>query len=376
MRLTRQRHPGTPGVPLAPARKAPFAMHPPAPDRPYVLPIAELLVLTILVLLPHLVSDFHVVIATRMLTLAILAISFDLCWGYSGIMSFGQALFFGMAGYATALLANKAGFLQLWGLVPVGLVVGLLAALLIGWFLLSGKRTPTIIFVALGTLTASYAAERLVAGWQWVGAGNGMSIWDFMMIGAYELEPGRVFYYLALGFLLLAYLASRYLVRSQFGLVLAGMRQNEQRLTFLGYRLQTFKLLVFAFAGMLAGLSGTLYGFHEGFVGPTSMGITVSTYAVLYGLFGGVGTLLGPVIGALSIETITFFLADRPEFRNYWPVILGLILLVVVAYKPTGLLGFFVTERERLGSFGPVDAPRRTPPSTEPAEGPHGAPRG
>ena len=95
-----------------------------------------------------------------------LAISFDLCWGYSGIMSFGQALFFGMAGYVVALLANKAGFVQLWGVVPLAMLVGLTVAFLIGWFLLLGKRTPTIIFVALGTLTASYAAERLVAGWQ------------------------------------------------------------------------------------------------------------------------------------------------------------------------------------------------------------------
>ncbi len=257
-----------------------------------------------------------------------------------------------MAGYVTALLANEPGFVQILALAPIGMLVGLAAAGLIGWFLFSGKRTPSIIFVALGTLTTSYAAERLVAGWHFVGAGNGMSIWGFPMLGWYELETGRVFYYVAATCLLFAYVSSRYLVRSQFGLVLAGMRQNERRLAFFGYDVQTFKLLVFAFAGMIAGLSGTLYTLHEGFVGPNSMGITLSTYAVLYGLFGGVGTLVGPIVGALSIETITFLLADRDEFKNYWPVILGLILLVVVAYKPSGLMGFFLSERERLGSYG------------------------
>ena len=201
------------------------------------LPLIELVLLAVMLLLPHFVSDFHTIIATRMLILAMLAISFDLCWGYSGIMTFGQALFFGMAGYAVALLANKAEVLQVLAVVGTGLLVGLLVAFLIGWFLLLGRRRPEIIFVALGTLTASYAAERLVAGWDWVGAGNGMSVYEFMRVGSFEIEPGPVFYYLVVSLLLIVYLSSRTLVRSQFGLVLAGMRQNESRIAFFGYRI-------------------------------------------------------------------------------------------------------------------------------------------
>lgn len=317
-----------------------------------VMPIVEVVLLVLLIGMPLLVSDFLTIIITRMVILAMLAISFDLCWGYSGIMTFGQALFFGMAGYVVALMANKAGFVQMWGVLPVGMLVGLIVSFLIGWFLLLGKRTPEIIFVALGTLTASYAAERLVAGWQWVGAGNGMSVYDFMKIGDYELEPGMVFYYIAAALLVLVYLASRLLVRSQFGLVLAGMRQNEERLAFFGYKVQVFKALVFSFAGMIAGLAGSLYAYHEGFIGPGSMGIALSTYAVLYGLFGGAGTLLGPIIGVIAIESISFTLSDLDAVKSFWPVVLGVILLVVVAYKPTGLLGFVVSQRERIGTFG------------------------
>jgi branched-chain amino acid transport system permease protein len=316
------------------------------------IPIVEIVLLVLLIGMPLVVSDFLTIIITRMVILGMLAISFDLCWGYSGIMTFGQALFFGMAGYVVALLANKAGFVQIWGVIPIGMIVGLIVSFLIGWFLLLGKRTPEIIFVALGTLTASYAAERLVAGWQWVGAGNGMSIYDFMKIGDYELEPGVVFYYIAAALLVLVYLASRYLVRSQFGLVLAGMRQNEERLAFFGYKIPVFKALVFSFAGMIAGLAGSLYAYHEGFIGPGSMGIALSTYAVLYGLFGGVGTLIGPLIGVIAIESISFTLSDLEEVKSYWPVVLGVILLVVVAYKPDGLLGFLVSQRERIGTFG------------------------
>ncbi|MFT4792702.1 MAG: branched-chain amino acid transport system permease protein [Paracoccaceae bacterium] len=334
---------------------------PPAPQKRAirVIPILEVLGLIGLLAVPHVTSDFQTIIATRMLLLAILAISFDLCWGYSGIMTFGQALFFGMAGYVAALMANKAGFVQIWGVVPISMMVGLLASFLIGWFLLLSRRTPTIIFVALGTLTASYAAERLVAGWQWVGAGNGMSVYDFLMIGDMELAPGPLFYHIILGFLVAAYVGSRWIVRSQLGLVLAGMRQNEERLAFFGYRIQRYKTLVFCFAGMLAGLSGGLYAFHEGYVGPASMGIGLSTNAVLYALFGGVGTLFGPLIGVAAIETLTFVLSDIDVLKPYWPVILGIIMLIVVAYRPTGLMGLLVSPRERIGSFGITAAARK-----------------
>jgi len=330
-----------------------------------VIPIVEVILLILLVVTPYFVSDFLTIIVTRMIILAMLAISFDLCWGYSGIMTFGQALFFGMAGYAVALLANKAGFLQLWGVILVGMMVGLVVSFLISWFLLLGKYKPEIIFVALGTLTASYAAERLVAGWEWVGAGNGMSIFEFLMVGDYELEPGIVFYYVAGAILVIVYLASRYLVRSQFGLVLAGMRQNEERLAFFGYRIQIFKALVFSFAGMIAGLSGALYAYHEGFVGPGSMGMVLSTYAVLYGLFGGVGTLLGPVVGVIAIESISFVLSDQDAVKSYWPIILGVILLIVVVYKPTGLMGFIISQRERIGSFGYAGGERASRPKPD-----------
>lgn len=342
------------------------------PPRP-VLPFLEGAVLVGLVVLPLVTNDFHTIIASRMMLLAILAISFDLCWGYSGIMTFGQALFFGSAGYAVAWIANTYGFSQIWAVVPISMLIGLVGAFLLGWFLLLGRRTPTVIFVALGTLTASYAAERLVAGWEPVGAANGMSIWDFLKAGSYEFEPGPVFYYVILGFLLACYLASRWIVRSQLGLVLAGVRQNEERLAYLGYRVQAFKALVFSFAGMIAGLAGGLYAFHEGFIGPGSMGIGLSTFAVLYGLFGGIGTLLGPVLGVAAIETIAFTLSDIDALKFYWPVILGVIMLVVVVYRPTGIMGLVLSRRERIGSFGigRTDAPE--PTATAPVEDPRGA---
>lgn len=319
-----------------------------------VLPIIELGSLAALVATPFLLADRPelITLMTNILILSLLAVSFDLCWGFSGIMSFGQALFFGAAGYVVALVGRDLNFSQLWGTLPLAMLVGGILAAALAAFLLLGRKTPTSIFVAFGTLTGAYAAERLVAGWQYVGAGNGLSSIKLMALGSYEFVEGFQFYSVALIALFIVYLTSRMIVRSQFGLVLAGMRQNEERLAFFGYRVQVFKALIFIFSGMIAGLSGALYSYHQGFTGPSNLGPGLSTTAVIYCLFGGSGTLIGPVLGTVAIEVLSYVLADTDAIKQFWPVILGVVLLVVVMFQPTGLLGLVVSSRERIGSYG------------------------
>jgi branched-chain amino acid transport system permease protein len=319
-----------------------------------VLPVVEIATLGVLLVTPFALTSRPelITLVTNILILAILAISFELCWGFSGIMSFGQALFFGVPGYVIALVGRDLEFSQIWGTLPLAMLVGLVLAAAFAAFLLMGRKTPTPIFVALGTLTGAYAAERLVSGWQYVGAGNGLSAIKLLQAGSFEFVEGIEFYFLAFGCLLAVYLASRFLTRSQLGLVLAGIRQNEERLAFFGYRVQFYKAIVFAFAGMTAGLAGALYSYHQGFIGPGNMGPGLSTMAVIYCLFGGAGTLIGPVIGTAAIETLSYVLADIDLVKRFWPVILGLVLLLVVAFQPSGLLGIFVTSRERIGSYG------------------------
>ena len=103
---------------------------------------------------------------------------------------------------------------------------------------------------------------------------------------------------------------------------------------------------------MIAGLSGALYAYHQGFIGPGNMGPGLSTTAVLYCLFGGSGTLIGAIVGTAAIEVISYMLEGVQQIKQFWPIILGLVLLVVVVFKPTGLLGFILTDRERIGSYG------------------------
>ncbi len=322
-----------------------------AAGRKPALPIIELAVLAIFAVLPLFLADYLTVFFTRVLILSLLAISFDLVWGYAGILSFGQALFYGTAAYSVALIARDLGATEIFIVLPAALLVGLVLSYLMGCFLLLGRRPPSVIFVALGTLTGGYAADRLARGWYYLGGQNGIPSIPQMTLGSYAFDQGPVYYYLSLAILIALYLVCRFLVRSQFGLALAGIREQEARIGFLGYKVQHIKTIVFSLAGAIAGLAGGLYAFHEGFVWPNMLGVILSTQVVLYTLFGGVGTLIGAVIGVIGIEVLSYVLADN--YQQIWPIILGLLLLVVILLRPTGLISFVVPERERIGDFAP-----------------------
>jgi branched-chain amino acid transport system permease protein len=322
-----------------------------AAERVSVLPIIELSVLIIFAMLPLFLADYLTVFFTRVLILSLLAISFDLVWGYAGILSFGQSLFYGTAAYSVALMARDLGVTSIFIVLPASLLIGLVLSYLIACFLLLGRRQPTVIFVALGTLTGAYAADRLARGWYYLGGQNGIPSIPQMTLGSYTFDEGPVYYYMAFVALILVYVSCRFLVRSQFGLALAGIREQEARISFFGYKVQFIKTIIFSLAGSIAGLAGGLYAFHEGFVWPNMLGVILSTQIVLYTLFGGVGTLIGAVIGVIGIEVLSYVLADN--YQQIWPIILGVLLLAVILLRPTGLISFIVSERERIGTFEP-----------------------
>jgi branched-chain amino acid transport system permease protein len=314
------------------------------------LPVIEAAVLAILALAPLVLQDYLTVYATRVLILCLFALSFDLVWGYAGIMSFGQSLFFGSAGYGVALIARDLDIASIAVVIPAGVLIGFVGAMLLGGFLLLGRHPSSVIFVSLGTMTGAYAADRLARGWYYLGGQNGIPSIQSMTIGTYELSEGPVFYYLALAILVAVYMLCRFLVRSQFGLALAGLRENEQRIAFFGYKVQHLKAIIFTLSGAIAGLAGTLYAFHEGFVWPNMLGVVMSTQVVLYVLFGGAGTLIGAVIGTVVIEALSFWLSN--SYQDIWPIILGILLLLVIMFRPAGLISLVLSERERVGSFG------------------------
>ncbi len=312
--------------------------------------IIELVLLVLIMVLPLGLNFFWQLLLTKILILGLLALSFDIVWGFGGVLSFCQALFFGAAGYVCALLARDAGVSSILILVPVGILSGMILSLFIGILIFAGRHVPSMVFIAVTTLSASFVFERLARGWSYIGGQNGVPSLPRLSIAGTDIKEGYAFYYLTAAIFVGVYLLLRALTRSQLGLVLLAVREDETRANFLGYKTQYYKAAVFCLSGAVAGLAGALYVFHEGFVGPSLLGPTLSTQIVLYSLFGGVRSLAGPVVGLAIITVAGFFFSQQLE--SEWPLILGLIMLASVTLRPGGLISFLVSERELAGSFG------------------------
>jgi branched-chain amino acid transport system permease protein len=339
---------------------------PSAASRTAIIPWLEAILFTAFLIVPAFVPDYLADFASRLLILSLFAISFDLVFGYAGILSFGQALFFGGAGYVVALLARDVHVSSVFVVIPVSILVGLVLAMLVAGFLMLGRHPPTMIFVALGTLTASYIGQQLALSWYYLGGQNGIPSIPELTAGVFQFDS-LPFFYMVFVIFVLVYAGCRALVRSQLGLALVGVRDQEERVGFFGYRAAVLKATIFAIAGAIAGLAGGLYAYQQGFVWPSMIGIVLSTQIVLYCLFGGIGTLVGPILGVIVIEGFTYVFSE--QYPTVWPILLGLLLLLVILLRPSGVISLVVSERERVGDFGRWRAVQR---EEHAAGGPHG----
>lgn len=299
----------------------------------------ELAVATLAVAVFVFGSDFQLELGATVMVYALLALSLDFTWGCAGVMSLGQAFFFGVGAYVGGLLSTEADISSALITLPAAVLVSFVFALAVGAFLLTGSRRAPVLFVAIATLVLSFISQRIADAWNYIGAENGIPNVPQLTLGSLVIE-GRASYILAFLALALVYLALRFVVRSQFGLVLVAIRDDEQRAMFLGYRPALVKLFAFSLAGAVAGLGGALYAFQQGFVSPTLLAIGLSTQAMLWVLIGGVGTLVGPVVGVILTQGLGQYLSQ--EMPKLWPIILGVVLLVVVLVVQRGVVGWFL----------------------------------
>jgi branched-chain amino acid transport system permease protein len=328
----------------------------------------ELALLALGLIAPWFLSDFHTGFATRVLILGLLVISLDLAWGFGGVFSLGQAALFGWGAYVSGLLSTRWDIASGFIVLPAAALTGMALSVALGLFLFAGRRGVSEIYIAMTTLTLSYASERIAASWTAIGAANGIPsipvlTWSIPGVWSSGMLPGTSFYYFAAACLVSVYLAARYFVRSQLGLVLAAARSNEERATFLGYRTSLYKMVSFVAGGSVAGLAGGLYAFHEGFVSPSLTGVLLSTQVVLWLLVGGATTLVGGIIGVVVIEYAALELSDR--FQTAWQIFLGVILVAVITFLPQGLIGLVVSDEARGETFG--DAAREPHELQEPS---------
>jgi branched-chain amino acid transport system permease protein len=275
---------------------------------------------------------FILILFTRIVILAMAAVSLNLILGFGGMMSFGHAAYLGIGGYAVGILAFEgvnSGFVQ-W---PVAIAASALFALVIGALSL---RTRGVYFIMI-TLAFAQMAYYIVAGLARYGGDDGLTIQKRSQFFApLNLTDKVQFYYLCLALLFATlYLVWR-LVNSRFGLVIQGARSNDTRMRAIGFPTYRYKLVCFVIAGTLCGLSGALIANHSDFVSPAMMYWTRSGDLIIMVVLGGMGSVVGPVFGAVALLLLEEVLSGITE---YWQIILGPLLLLVVLFARGGIGG-------------------------------------
>ncbi len=308
---------------------------------------------------PFVGSEFYQQMVARMMILAIFAMSLDLLQGVTGLVSLGHAAFFGLGGYALALMSSDNGPVSLWWTLPAAVAVAGLFALVIGFFVV---RTRGIYFIMVTMAFAQMLFFLVFDNKELnflgllplrLGGSDGVYINFKPDAALFDLENKKVFYYFVLACLVLVYVFLRRLLWSPFGRALAGIRVNEHRMRAVGFGSFSYKLTAFTLAGALAGLAGYLWGAQTGFVNPELMGFHMSAHAIMMVILGGMGNFAGAIVGAFAFEFMLELSKDLPTvggFRlgKHWQLWMGLFIVAVIIFAPRGLLGLM----ERFGRKG------------------------
>jgi len=297
------------------------------------------LAVAVLLALPLALSEFWTFIAIEILAFALYAASFNLLLGYGGMLSFGHAAFFGVGGYAVALLAKKAGLPYALAFVAAPFVAAAFAGV-IGYF--SVRRTG--IYFAMLTFafqmllyTVALKASALTGG-------------DDGITGV--RPPGLLgqtvlYYYFTLAVVAAALYGLHRLIGSPFGYALRALRANPRRVQFVGVDVRAHQWTTFVVAGGLAGLAGALFALVTGNVFPSWLNWTASATPIVMAVLGGIHTFWGPALGAAVYVVLEVVISGHTE---YWPLAMGLIILALVLALPNGLAGWRSLRRGPAGA--------------------------
>ncbi|HZY90182.1 MAG TPA: branched-chain amino acid ABC transporter permease [Gemmataceae bacterium] len=303
------------------------------------------IVLALLIVAPLVLPEFWRRFVTEILIWGLLAMSSDLLIGYTGMVSFGHSAFFGlgMYGAAAALLSVRPP--SLWLALAYGLVAAAAVAVFVAYF---STRLRDIYF-SITTLIFSQIFYVIIFTWTEVTGGeNGLSFRRpaLAVPGLFSIPfDSNTLHWFVLLVVTVSYLVLRRITQSPFGMVLQSIRENEPRTRAVGYAVERYKIVAVMLSGLFAGLAGVLYALQNRFAAPDYVFFVVSGEVVIFNVMGGIGTLVGPIVGA------AFFLLLREGFSRFFTefylIPVGLIFTAMVIFMPQGLLGFL---RRRLNA--------------------------
>lgn len=335
-----------------------------------------LLLAVVFLLAPQFVSEFRLSQLGKFLTFAIVAVGLDLIWGYGGMMSLGQGLFFGLGAYGFAMYlklqaaGDKIPDFMFWsGLkslpwfwqpfqnplfaIVASLVIPALVAGVLGYFLFR-SRVKGVYFSIITQAFTLLTSIWFVGQQAYTGGTNGITNLGSAKIFGYSLLSSQAqhgFYYLTVACLLGVYVLARWLTSSRFGRLLVAVRDDESRVRFLGYDPVVIKTLVFALSAMIAALAGMLFVPQVGIISPSSMGVVPSIEMVVWVALGGRGTLMGAIVGALAVNYGKSFFSE--SYPDIWQTFLGLLFIGSVLFFPNGVLGALKSASAWLKRFVP-----------------------
>ncbi|MGA9867026.1 MAG: branched-chain amino acid ABC transporter permease [Acetobacteraceae bacterium] len=292
--------------------------------------------------LPLALQLFALINATIYVSMAVLALSLALVWGFGGILCFGQAAFFGLGGYTYAVAAlNFTG--TSWA-VPVALLVPAALAAILGYLMFFGRISDVYIGVITLTVTLIlFNFANSTAGDEWhigaapLGGFNGIpSTPPLNMLGdpATPLTPQQIFV-VAVVCLAVCYVICKLVLHSRFGRVVVAVKENETRAELLGYDSRLYKLGIFTLGGAMGGLAGLLFA-NCVFVSPTMFSLFYSGQIIIWVMVGGLGTLIGPILGAIALQILTTWAGTLRDINP--SLLLGIILMAAVLVIPRGIL--------------------------------------
>jgi branched-chain amino acid transport system permease protein len=300
--------------------------------------------------MPAVLKQYHLNMLTEIIIFSLYAVSYNLLLGYAGLLSFGHAMFFGLGAFMTAVAIIHIPGLSLWNAVLIGLLATIIAGFVIGSLLLRTKGA----YFALLTLAFNSLFYAVATKWHSVtGGDDGLSITrPDLSLGFTSISIAKLtnFYYLTMIVIGAAIVFCWYFTQTAMGKTVLLMRENEERMKFLGYNTNISRLLLFTFTGAVAGLAGAFYTLHFQFVSISAISVDMTTTVLLMTFVGGTKTFWGPILGALVYTILQNYLSN---ITDRWPLFMGFIFVFMVLFLPGGLSEVIMNIRQRL--FGKKD---------------------
>ena len=298
---------------------------------------AMIVCLLALAALPFIADKFTVQLITKIMIMAIFAMSLDLLVGYTGLVSLGHAAFFGISGYILALNTPQYQAANFWISLPLAIAGAGVLALAIGCLVL---RVTGVYFIMV-TLAFAQMLHYLFHDTGIAGGSDGVYIYlrpDTSILGwrPFDLEKFGDFYFVVLAMFIAVFLFLQVVLRSLFGQVISGVHMNEGRMRSLGFPTFRYKLASFVLAGMLAGMAGYLSAVQFGVVNPDMLGWHLSGSVLMMVILGGMGSLVGPIVGAFAMMLLELGLQS---LTKHWQLPMGLAIVLVALLLPRGLVG-------------------------------------